>query len=170
MLATVATIALGMPAVAADQGHSSTMDPTRNQAQTQQQWSQQQNAQGIAPSDLDASQIRQIQQALNKHGFDAGNVDGVWGSETREAVENFQEKRNIESDQALNQETLSALGVDFGSNMDADRASTTGASTTGSGATETTGSGFEASDANPGGVEASDMDGNPDTAPSGASQ
>lgn len=175
MLATVATIALGMPAVAADQGRSATMDPTRNQAQTQQQWSQQQNAQSITPADLDESQIRQIQQALNKHGFDAGNVDGVWGSETREAVENFQEKRNIESDQALNQETLSALGVDFASNMDAG-----GASTTGSGSSETTGSGFEASDANAGDlnasdveardVEARDMDGNPATAPSGSSQ
>ncbi len=160
VLATVATIALGMPAVAADQGQSGTMDSTRTQSQQQQpsqQWSQQQNAQTIAPSDLDQSQIKQIQQSLNEHGFDAGNVDGVWGPETREAVRNFQEKRDISADQALNQETLSALGVDFAaSNMDAGSASTTG-----SGSRETTGSGLEPND-----LEASDMDGEPATPPS----
>lgn len=176
MLATVATIALGMPAVAADQGRSGTMDPTRTQTQQQpsQQWSQQRNEQAVAPSELNQSQIKEIQQALNRQGFDAGNVDGVWGPETREAVENFQAKRNIESDQALNEETLSALGVNFASNMDAG-----GASTTGSGASETTGSGFEedysnaedlnASDAEAG-TESKGMNGSPATSPSGMSQ
>lgn len=177
MLATVATIALGMPAVAADQGRSDTMDRMRTQTQQQpsQQWNQQRNEQAVAPAELNQSQIKEIQQALNKHGFDAGNVDGVWGPETREAVENFQAKRNIESDQALNEETLSALGVNFASNMDA-----AGASTTGSGASETTGSGleedhsntddFHASDVEASGVEPGDMDGSPATGPSGMSQ
>ncbi|MGD9924660.1 MAG: peptidoglycan-binding protein [Pseudorhodoplanes sp.] len=161
MLATVATFALAMPAVAADRGQSGTMDPTRTQSQQQssQQWSQQQKAQSVSPSELDQSQIRQIQQALNKHGFDAGNVDGVWGPETRDAVQNFQEKRNLSTDEALNEETLSALGVDFASSMNGG-----GASTTGSGSSETTGSGFnEPADSN---LEASDMDGNPQTSPS----
>jgi peptidoglycan hydrolase-like protein with peptidoglycan-binding domain len=177
MLATVATIALGMPAVAADQGRSDTMDPTRTQTQQQpsQQWSQQRNEQAaVAPSELNQAQIREIQQALNRHGFDAGNVDGVWGPETREAVENFQAKRNIESDRALNEETLSALGVNFASNMDA-----AGASTTGSGASETTGSGLQEDYSNADDLNASDteagtesegMNGSPATSPSGMSQ
>jgi len=156
MLATVATIALGMPAVAADQGHSGMTDPARTQSQQQShQQMGQQESQRISPSELDQSQIRQIQQALNKHGFDAGNVDGVWGPETREAVQNFQEKRNLSTNEALNQETLSALGVDFASNMGSG-----GASTTGSGVRETTGSG----------LEASDMDGKPETRPSNQNQ
>lgn len=178
MLATVATIALGMSAVAADQGRSDTMDPTRTQTQQQpsqhQQWSQQRHEQAVAPSELNQAQIKEIQQALNRHGFDAGNVDGVWGPETREAVENFQAKRNIESDRALNEETLSALGVNFASNMNAG-----GASTTGSGASETTGSGLQEDYSNADDLNASDteagtesegMNGSPVTGPSGMSQ
>jgi peptidoglycan hydrolase-like protein with peptidoglycan-binding domain len=163
-LATVAAIALCTPAVAAGQDHSRMTES--NRTQSQQQWTQQ-NVQRIAPSDLDQSQIRQIQQALNKHGFDAGNVDGVWGPETSDAVRNFQEKRNLSTDEALNRETLSALGVDFASNMGGDGAGTTGSATrdtTGSGI-GTTGSGAEGKTTGSN-VEASDMDGNPATGPS----
>lgn len=65
----------------------------------------------IAPASLSSRQVRQIQQALNRKGFDAGHVDGIWGPQTREAVENFQTAENIQGNGSLNSETVSKLGL-----------------------------------------------------------
>jgi len=72
--------------------------------------------QDIRPNRLSRQQIRQIQEALNKDGFDAGHVDGIWGPHTRTALKNFQTARNMASGNAsskgrLDEQTLSALGL-----------------------------------------------------------
>lgn len=70
---------------------------TNGQAQNEQQ-SRTQNKQAqnrIRASQLDQQQIRQIQQALNKQGFDAGHVDGKWGPGTDKAVKNFQQAQKM---------------------------------------------------------------------------
>ena len=86
----------------------------QDQNPSMQSQSQQQAANEIKPSDLSKEQIRDLQQALNKKGFDTGHVDGIWGSDTSKAVEDFQKSQNnMEANGKLDQQTLQALGVQF---------------------------------------------------------
>lgn len=62
---------------------------------------------------LSEDQVSQIQQELNKKGFDAGNVDGMVGQETRNAIERFQQSEGIAATGDVNQETLDKLDVDI---------------------------------------------------------
>ena len=55
--------------------------------------------------------VRQVQQALNQRGFQAGPADGVMGPATQTALRNFQVSANLEATGRLNPQTLSALGV-----------------------------------------------------------
>ena len=65
----------------------------------------------IAPASLSSRQIRQVQQALNRKGFDTGPVDGRWGASTRRALLNFQQARNLQADGELGEKTLQKLGI-----------------------------------------------------------
>lgn len=141
LFATAATIALTLPAMAQsqmqtpkdqaqhDQMNKSNMDQSKsnmdhmnNNNQSQQssqgtaQSGQQANRQAnemIEPSQLSEKQVSEIQQALNQKGFDAGNVDGIWGDETRAALRNFQQKQGMSESSQLDSQTLAALGVQW---------------------------------------------------------
>jgi len=66
----------------------------------------------VAPAQLDASQIRQIQQSLRAQGFQVRRVDGVWGPETAAAVQSFQQQQNPTAPPGqLDAQTLNRLGV-----------------------------------------------------------
>lgn len=68
-----------------------------------------------APPDgetLTRDQLREIQQALNELGFDAGTADGVPGSATSAAIRAFQASRNLVADGFADPELLAELGVD----------------------------------------------------------
>ena len=97
LLGTVASFALSLPAMAQNQDMNQNKQPSSqnqvqqqqlqdqnsssNQQQDQNSLNNQQQAQNtINPSQLDRQQVRQIQQTLNKKGFDAGHVDGRWGA------------------------------------------------------------------------------------------
>lgn len=121
MLATVATIALSLPAMA-QSNHMNTMQPNgqsqmgqktqpNGQANGASQSARQQQAQNrVNPSQLSTQQIRRIQISLNKQGFDAHKVDGKWGPETANALKNFQHQQKLQGSGHLNQQTLAALG------------------------------------------------------------
>jgi sporulation protein YlmC with PRC-barrel domain len=66
----------------------------------------------IAASQLSTEQIRKIQQELNKEGFDAGQVDGKWNSETQSALRNFQESKGLRATGELDDRTIDELGLD----------------------------------------------------------
>jgi peptidoglycan hydrolase-like protein with peptidoglycan-binding domain len=53
--------------------------------------------------------ILDIQTALNKRGFNPGDVDGVWGRRTMLAVKGFQQARGLKPDGAVGPLTLQAL-------------------------------------------------------------
>ncbi|MEO0869616.1 MAG: peptidoglycan-binding domain-containing protein, partial [Cyanobacteria bacterium J06642_11] len=55
-----------------------------------------------------------LQQALFRNGFDPGPIDGVYGSQTRIAVESFQRDRNLVADGVAGPDTLQALGLSDG--------------------------------------------------------
>ncbi|WP_439393444.1 peptidoglycan-binding domain-containing protein [Bradyrhizobium sp. PMVTL-01] len=65
----------------------------------------------IAPRSLSKAQIKNVQMALNKDGFDAGSVDGHWGHKTREAIRHMQEMNHLQANGQLDQQTLKDLGV-----------------------------------------------------------
>ena len=66
----------------------------------------------LAPSRLNAAQIRQIQQGLRTQGYAVRRVDGRWGPETAAALQTFQQRQNITGTPGqIDAQTLSQLGV-----------------------------------------------------------
>ena len=131
IIALLATTAMAIPAFAADSnapqaqqpGMQQQQPPTneqQSQAKPQDTQQQQQQAQAqpengnqsISPNDLSRGQVRQMQQSLNLQGFNAGKPDGKLGSRTRQALQKFDQKKGIESNNGqLNEQTLAQLGV-----------------------------------------------------------
>ena len=56
--------------------------------------------------------IQQVQQSLKDAGHDAGPVDGVWGEQTRQALREYQEAKDIEPTGELTVQTLSEMGIE----------------------------------------------------------
>jgi hypothetical protein len=131
-LALLATAALSVPAIAAPSSNQSSQaqqsQPQQSQQQPQQPQSQAQGtntqqdqnqtaqnqpngSQPISPQGLSRSQVRQVQQALDKSGFQVGRVDGRWGPETTNALKQFQQSKNAQADGQLDQQTISDLGL-----------------------------------------------------------
>lgn len=63
-----------------------------------------------ANADLDRAGVARLQAALNQRGFDSGNVDGVAGPRTREAVRAFQDRYGMKATGVINIQLLFALG------------------------------------------------------------
>jgi len=69
-----------------------------------------------SPSSMPASRydpalVRNVQQALNDKGYNAGAVDGQWGPATEDAVRRFQQASGLPQTGGLERPTLTALGV-----------------------------------------------------------
>ncbi len=119
LFALAATSALTLPAFAQQAAQpnqsSGQMQITQPQyLQANGQYMQNQagaQTQPISPRSLSSSDVRNIQVALNKKGFDAGHVDGDWGPHTRHALRDFQRYQGLANSGQLDQQTLSALGV-----------------------------------------------------------
>ena len=58
------------------------------------------------------SQVRTIQTKLKNWGYYTGEVDGVYGSQTAEAVRYFQRKNGLTADGVAGPATLRALGME----------------------------------------------------------
>ena len=56
-------------------------------------------------------EVRQIQTKLKRWGYYKGNVDGIYGSGTLEAVKYFQRKNGLKVDGIAGKETLKAMGI-----------------------------------------------------------
>ncbi len=61
-------------------------------------------------------EVKQIQTKLKNWGYYDGKVDGIFGSETYNAVKSFQRKNNLKVDGIVGDETLKALGISGSSN------------------------------------------------------
>jgi hypothetical protein len=57
------------------------------------------------------TRIRQAQRQLQEEGFDPGRIDGVLGSQTRVALQQYQAKRGLPRTGALDEATSRALGI-----------------------------------------------------------
>ena len=56
-------------------------------------------------------EVRTIQTKLKNWGYYNGNVDGIFGSQTLEAVKKFQRKNGLTVDGIVGTKTLAALGI-----------------------------------------------------------
>ena len=56
-------------------------------------------------------EVKQIQTKLKNWGYYNGNVDGIYGSKTVEAVKYFQRKNGLTADGIAGSKTLSAMGI-----------------------------------------------------------
>lgn len=61
-------------------------------------------------------EVRQIQTKLKRWGYYNGNVDGIYGSQTLEAVKYFQRKNGLTVDGIAGTKTLQAMGIMNSSN------------------------------------------------------
>jgi peptidoglycan hydrolase-like protein with peptidoglycan-binding domain len=57
------------------------------------------------------SEVQDLQQELRQRGFNPGRVDGSYGSQTQEAVRQFQRVNGLFPDGIAGRETLTALGI-----------------------------------------------------------
>ena len=58
-----------------------------------------------------SEEVRQIQQVLKDKGYYTGNVDGIFGTKTKNAVTAFQRDNGLKTDGIAGKETLKALGI-----------------------------------------------------------
>lgn len=58
--------------------------------------------------------VKKIQQKLKRWGYYSGNVDGIFGSQTKKAVIYFQKKNSLVADGIVGAKTLAALGLKDG--------------------------------------------------------
>ena len=65
----------------------------------------------LCKTNMTGTRISQIQQALQKAGYNPGQIDGSIGPQTMAAVNAFQRDKGLPVDKYLNVETLQALGV-----------------------------------------------------------
>lgn len=56
-------------------------------------------------------EVRKIQQKLKNWGYYSGSVDGIYGTQTQNAVKYFQRKNGLTADGIAGKNTLSAMGI-----------------------------------------------------------
>lgn len=60
-------------------------------------------------------EVRKIQQKLKNWGYYSGGIDGIYGTQTQNAVKSFQRKNGLTADGIAGKATLNAMGISSGS-------------------------------------------------------
>jgi hypothetical protein len=60
---------------------------------------------------LNTRQIREVQQQLNAHGHQVGEINGQWNPQTEVAMRNFQRSQGIQVSGQLDEKTVERLGL-----------------------------------------------------------
>lgn len=76
------------------------------------------HADALSKQGSSGSEVTQIQTKLKNWGYYGGSVDGIFGSETRDAVVRFQKKNGLTADGVAGQATLAALGMSSSGSSD----------------------------------------------------
>lgn len=69
-------------------------------------------SQGASSNANTSNTIKQVQQALNDIGYDAGVADGIMGQKTKDAVEQFQKDNGLTIDGIIGKQVKDALGIE----------------------------------------------------------
>lgn len=78
----------------------------RSEMQGGQSW------QGQQQQSMNQDTVRQLQEQLQNQGYEVGQVDGVMGPRTREALMSFQRDQNLQATGQPDQQTMAALGIE----------------------------------------------------------
>lgn len=65
------------------------------------------------------NEVRQIQTRLKELGYNPGTIDGIYGTNTQNAVKAFQRDKGLSVDGIAGPKTLKALGISSGSSSNA---------------------------------------------------
>ena len=105
--------ALALPGAAMAQGNnggSAGLKPSIANEPSQRIVNNSPNGQGaalvIAPSG-----VREVQQALNRLGYDSGPINGSWNHRTQQAMQNFQAAHGLSPNGDLTLSSIAALGL-----------------------------------------------------------
>ncbi len=71
---------------------------------------------GLSKMGSRSEEVRQIQEQLQNLGYYGGNIDGIFGIATKNAVMNFQRDNGLSVDGIAGEKTLKALGIGASSN------------------------------------------------------
>lgn len=63
----------------------------------------------VAQQEVAPEMVRRVQTALQHQGFYQGNIDGIWGPETRSALGHYQYAHNLPANGELTSATVAAL-------------------------------------------------------------
>lgn len=99
------------PSVAQQQGGQQGGQQQGGGQQSSQVWLQEQATGAGSQIYVSTAGIRQIQQALNKQGFDVGNVNGVWSNQTARGVQDYQRSKGLEPTGTLTLSLINSLGM-----------------------------------------------------------
>lgn len=69
------------------------------------------NVEALSQVGSRGEEVRQIQTKLRNLGYFSGQIDGIYGTITRDAVKKFQEAKGLSVDGIAGPQTLSALGI-----------------------------------------------------------
>lgn len=72
-------------------------------------------AEALSKQGSQGDEVTQIQTKLKNWGYYSGNVDGIFGEETKNAVISFQQKNGLTADGVVGNATLAALGINSSS-------------------------------------------------------
>jgi hypothetical protein len=61
--------------------------------------------------ELSPGMVRQVQNDLQQQGLYKGNIDGIWGPETRSAVQAYQQAHGLSGNGELNSATMASLNI-----------------------------------------------------------
>jgi peptidoglycan hydrolase-like protein with peptidoglycan-binding domain len=100
-------LALGGAGLAYAQGAGSTTGGTAGAGHTT---ASPQASSATAAASLSEEQIKQAQQKLKAEELYQGEIDGIAGPQTHDAIEAFQKKHGLKQTGSLDQETMNALG------------------------------------------------------------
>jgi peptidoglycan hydrolase-like protein with peptidoglycan-binding domain len=95
------------------------------------------SGQRTAGQQLSKDKVKEIQEALKDKGNDPGQIDGIMGPKTQQALRAFQKSENLQVTGRVDEKTASALGVDVdkagaGSSVGSEKSSSGRSSSSGS--------------------------------------
>ena len=74
------------------------------------------NTEATSKYGSNGEEVKQIQTKLKRWGYYTGNIDGIYGTKTVEAVKYFQRKNGLTADGIAGQATLKAMGLSSSNN------------------------------------------------------
>ena len=72
------------------------------------------SVQSLSKIGFQGKEVTNIQNVLKRQGYYKGNVDGIYGTATKNSCLNFQKVNGLTADGIVGKETLKVLGIEDG--------------------------------------------------------